>query len=144
MKKILVLLTIVLQSLSANAEINEKMTCTITYYNNVIFQGMKAGNMDNEPHTMKPFYFIDNKNQKIYNSDMKLIEDAIFKNGVITTNWESTDDPRFCLLFDTNNKTVQYKAFFTMPAKPLGNTGHIMPPSTTRVNGHGTCTFEKI
>lgn len=143
-RNFLAILIIMFLSLSANAEIDEKMSCDITYYNNVNFQGMNTGNIDNKAHTMKPYYFIDNKNQKLYNSDMKLIANAIFKNGTISTDWESTDDPRFCLFFNKNNKTVQYKAFFTMPAKPIGNTGHIMPPSITKSNGHGTCTFEKI
>lgn len=144
MKKVLIVLILLLQALSANAEIDEKMSCNITYYNNVVFQGMNTGNIDNKAHSIGVYYFIDNKNKKLYNSEKKLINDAIFKNNTISTNWDSNEDPRFCLFFNKNDKTVQYKAFFTMPAKPIGNTGHIMPPSTTKVNGHGTCTFEKL
>lgn len=144
MKKLFLSILLLLFAIPANAVIDEKVTCEITYYNNVTFENMTVGEMDNFPHVLNAIFYLDNQNKKLYNSERKIIQTAIFNNNIISVDWGSTKNPRFCFLFDKNKRNVKFKAYFTLPPKPIGNTGKFMPPSTTKANGHGTCTFTKL
>jgi len=138
------LITLLLSQISFAAQINEEYNCDITYYNNVVFEGMPVSDYDNTAHKLNLKFYLDSNNNLFYNSDNSLIENAIVTDKNISVNWDSEDVPRFCFLFDRINKTVQYKAFYSLPARPIGNTGIMTPPSTTKSNGHGICKIVKI
>ena len=127
---------------SAFAIIDEQYECDISYYNNVIFQGLETGNLDNEEHKMHITFYADTKNKIFFNSDKNKIENVGFNNDEILVNWNSSEIPRFCFLINRNSNTIKFKAFYTTPQRVVGK--HVIPPSTVKSNGNGTYIIKKI
>lgn len=126
------------------ANIDERIECTVTYYNNVVFDNMPTSNIDNEEHVTSVYFDVDNANKKIYNANKNLIEEAVFTTDTISINWNSTKVPRICILLNKKDKTIKYKSFIRFAPREIGNTGQYTPASTMKTNGHGVCKYKKI